>query len=224
MLVPADVEGVYTLVPADLEWCARRQYGVQQCVCSTSNCFAQGVKLECRNIEGKRAWTTDKIFDNGGPVLWAPAQVWEALQQQDLLKSGSGLDSVRVSEAERGSISWVFVPTFNRYHAKPDKQILLDWADAMPQNHPYIRFVVIRPLPAEEQVRGPAISIHVDILSMLASYVMHQTNSSLYTWLVHFVASQSVATGIMATVRHSVLMDVSKIACGNCMLHAIYSA
>ena len=91
--------------------------------------------------------------------MWAPAQVWEALEQQDLLKAGSGLDSVRVSEAEIGSVSWVFVPTFNRYLAKPDKQMLLDWADAMPADHPYIRFVVIRPLPAEEQVNGPTLSM-----------------------------------------------------------------
>ena len=45
--------------------------------------------------------------------------------------------------------SWVFVPTYNRCHAKSDKQMLLDWADAMPADHPYVRCIVVRPVPEE---------------------------------------------------------------------------
>lgn len=119
----------------------------------------QSVKLELRNIEGKNAWNTNKLFEDGRPVLWAPAKVWEALRVQDLLIPGTGTEqSVKVSERQgaSSSISWVFVPSFNRYHAKPDKQMLLDWADAMPEDHPYIRFIVIKPLPAEEQVAEPS--------------------------------------------------------------------
>lgn len=118
----------------------------------------QSVKLESRHVEGKTGWKTDKMFENGRPVLWAPAKVWEALEHQHLLVPGSGTEqSVKVSEHQgASSISWIFVPTFNRYHAKPDKQMLLDWANAMPEGQPYIRFIVIKPIPAEEQVAEPS--------------------------------------------------------------------
>ena len=119
------------------------------------------MKLELRHVEGKPVWKTDKMSENGRPVLWAPAKVWEALEQQELLKQGVGFNSVAVSEHQVESVSWIFVPTFNRYHAKPGKQMLLDWADAMPEDHPYIRFIVIRPLPAEEQVNGPTVDINM---------------------------------------------------------------
>lgn len=111
----------------------------------------QNVRLESRDIDGKRAWLKDEIFATGMPVLWAPAQVWEALEQQNVLKV-SVARKQSVAASENAGVSWVFVPTFNRYHAKADKQMLLDWSQCMTSHHPYVRFIVIKPLPAEEQV------------------------------------------------------------------------
>ncbi len=117
----------------------------------------QAFALEPRDIAGQTGWQADHIYESGRPTLWAPAKVWDALAQNELLipdvhrpvavsvsPSAQHLKSPSSPQA-----SWVFVPTYNRYHAKTDKQMLLDWADAMPSQHPYVRFIVVRPLPDE---------------------------------------------------------------------------
>ena len=114
----------------------------------------QAMRLEARSIQFRRK--PDKLFPDGAPLLWAPAAVWEALEKQRMLVSVADISAqpplVTVPQDQHPRVSWVFVPSFNRYHAKPDKQMLLDWADAMPAEHAYLRFIVIRPLPAEQQV------------------------------------------------------------------------
>lgn len=96
-------------------------------------------------------WRAQKVFQSGPPTLWAAGKDWEALEKQGLLVPGKqNQPSVSLpSGTQPAGVPWVFVPTYNRYHAKPNKQMLLDWADAMPKHYPYVRFIVIRPLPDE---------------------------------------------------------------------------
>lgn len=120
----------------------------------------QDVMLELRTLSGQAQWPANKLFGSGQPMLWAPAMVWQALHENDVLVPGKdGAASVALApnamkqqQARTDGVSWVFVPTYNRYHAKPDKQMLLDWADAMPEHHPYVRCIVVRPVPDEIQV------------------------------------------------------------------------
>ena len=122
-----------------------------------AQCSIQAFALEPRDIAGQTNWQPDNIFESGGPTLWAPAKVWDALAQNELLIPDMHRPAaVSVSPSAKhlkspssARASWVFVPTYNRYQAKPDKQMLLDWADAMPSQHPYVRFIVVRPLPDE---------------------------------------------------------------------------
>ena len=161
----------------------------------TSIVDAQSSKLEPRSIEGKGGWDADKLFAAGRPVLWASATVWSALNEQELLMPGSQEHSVKVADRGIDCVSWVFVPTFNRYHAKPDKQMLLDWADVM-QGHSYVRFVVIRPIPAEEQVAEPISPASV---------------TTLLTLKTPFVSSADLAFNAedLGTLRSSVLNHCS---------------
>ena len=124
----------------------------------------QHVVLESRNLAGKAGWKADNLFGAEWPKLWAPVEVWEALEQHRVLVAGTyrrpsvSLPSTAVQSVPAGG-SWVFVPTYNRYHAKSDKQMLLDWADAMPADHPYVRCIVIRPVPEEILVSSVELQI-----------------------------------------------------------------
>lgn len=87
--------------------------------------------LEPRDIAGQKGWQADNIYESGRPTLWAPAKVWDALAQNELLIPDAHRPAtVSVSPSTQHlkspsspQASWVFVPTYNRYHAKPDKQI-----------------------------------------------------------------------------------------------------
>lgn len=120
-------------------------------------CNVQAFALEPRDIAGQTGWQADNIYESGRPTLWAPAKVWDALAQNQLLIPDAHRPAaVSVSPSAQHlkspsspHASWVFVPTYNRNRSKPDKQMLLDWADAMPSQYPYVRLIVVRPLPNE---------------------------------------------------------------------------
>lgn len=145
----------------------------------------QRAVLESRNLAGKAGWKADNLFGAEWPQLWAPAQVWEALEKQSVLVAGTyrrpsvSLPSTAAQSVAAGG-SWVFVPTYNRYHAKSDKQMLLDWADAMPADHPYIRCIVVKSVPEE-------ILVSVVELQIFSSQTLNIANllddaCITYTW------------------------------------------
>ena len=107
-------------------------------------------------------WDEEGIFKDGYPTLWGSQAQWDLLQQKNILV-GNGSDGKvfvpladhrdRIPAVDGKPVSWVFVPTYNRYRVQTKKQMLIDWADAMPSDHPYVRFIVIRPTAEEVKVR-----------------------------------------------------------------------
>lgn len=108
-------------------------------------------------------WDEEGIFKDGYPTLWGPQAQWDLLQQKKILV-GNGSDGKvfvpiadhpdRIPAVAGKPVSWVFVPTYSRYRVQTKKQMLIDWADAMPSDHPYVRFIVIRPTEEEVKVRS----------------------------------------------------------------------
>jgi len=94
-----------------------------------------------------------------GPVFLATDAAWKKLQQcsehqvnlePDMLQTVERpIGQAREMILNEGAIRhWVLVPSYNRYSDADPRQMLIDWADAVSQNTPYVRVIVVR---SEEQ-------------------------------------------------------------------------
>ena len=145
----------------------------------------QDAMLESRNISGKPGWRDSDVFGQKPVKLWAPAATWKGLEAEQLRvpsqrqflapgPGGSREPSVAVGTRKpEASVSWIFVPTYNRYHAEPGKQMLLDWADVMPADHCYVRFIVVRPIAGEILVSPTQLNIDPIRSSHFATWSTH---------------------------------------------------
>ena len=158
----------------------------------------------------------DSPFEGVRPALWAPQAQWDVLETSRLLVADDKTGCVCMPcEAGDNHVSWVFVPSYNRYHAQGSKQMLIDWADAMPSDHPFVRFLVIRPIAEEEVVscrltyllQAAAIMPWTTVASMLSAYgpahrgaVQMETTHvvAAYVGAVHMVNTRVVAAYVGA--------------------------